>query len=225
MEIKGFIENSLVDYDGKISSVIFLPNCNFRCGFCFNSKLLLEPDKLKSIPFEKIEKYLKTHSDFIDAVVITGGEPMMQPDLLELCKKIKSLGFLVKVDTNGSYPDVLKKLVKAKVVDYIAMDIKGIFDDYDEITNVKVDIAKIKESIEFLINGDILYEFRITTVPRFINDESIKKLGKILKGAKKVRLQRFRPENAMDIKLRNSKSYTVEELEILQEVFNGKNYT
>jgi pyruvate formate lyase activating enzyme len=218
MEIKGFIENSLVDYDSKISAVVFLPNCNFRCGFCFNQKLVLEPETLETIPFERIEKYLKSHSDFVDAVTITGGEPCMHPELAELCRKFKNLGLFVKVDTNGSFPGVLKKLAEENLVDYIAMDIKGLFEDYPKITNVDADIKKLKESANFIMNGKIPYEFRITAVPKFINKESVEKIGQLLKGAKKVCLQRFRPDNAMDRKLRDAKSYTLEELQELAEI-------
>jgi len=218
MEIKGFIENSLVDYDGKISAVVFLPSCNFRCGFCFNQKLVLEPETLETIPFERIEKYLKSHYDFVDAVTITGGEPCLNPELAELCRKFKNLGLFVKVDTNGSFPGVIKKLAEENLVDYIAMDIKGLFEDYKKITNVDVDVKKLKESASFLMNGKIPYEFRITAVPKFVNKETIEKISQLLNGAKKVCLQRFRPDNAMDKKLRDSKSYTLEKLQELAEI-------
>lgn len=142
----------------------------------------------------------------------------MHPELAELCRKFKNLGLFVKVDTNGSFPGVLKKLAEENLVDYIAMDIKGLFEDYPKITNVDADIKKLKESANFIMNGKIPYEFRITAVPKFINKESVEKIGQLLKGAKKVCLQRFRPDNAMDRKLRDAKSYTLEELQELAEI-------
>lgn len=218
MEIKGFIENSLVDYDGKISCVLFLPGCNFRCGFCFNHLLIFEPEKLETVSFERIESFLNAKKDFVDAVVITGGEPSLNPQLPELCRKIKELGFLVKIDTNGSFPEVIEKLINEKLVDFVAMDVKGLLEDYKEVTNSNVDVDKIKKSINLLMKNKVGYEFRITTVPRFITDETVEKIGKMLDGAEKIALQKFRPDNAMDEEFRKMKTYTLEDLQRFADI-------
>ncbi|MEM4230428.1 MAG: anaerobic ribonucleoside-triphosphate reductase activating protein, partial [Candidatus Pacearchaeota archaeon] len=172
-EIKGFVPNSLVDWDGKVSSVIFLGGCNFKCKFCSNKDLVLEPEKLKSISFESIKNYLEKNKDFIDGVVITGGEPCLHQNLFELCKTIKKLGFKVKIDTNGSYPEILQQLLDKKLVDCVAMDIKTCFEKYKEITNTEVDIEKIKKSI-LIVAKFPEYEFRITMFPEIKYEDLIK---------------------------------------------------
>jgi len=120
MEIKAFIDLSFVDWDGKISSVFFLPRCNFRCPFCHNSTLVLHPERGETIPFERVEDYLKKQRNWIDGVCITGGEPTLHSDLPHLCSKLKEIGFLVKVDTNGTNPMMIRELINKGLVDYIA---------------------------------------------------------------------------------------------------------
>ena len=125
MEIKGFVDLSLVDWDGKLSCVIFLPNCNFRCPFCHNTTLVLHPERGETIPFERVEDYLNKQKDWLDGVCITGGEPTLHNDLPDLCSKLKEIGFLVKVDTNGTNPTMMKELMNKSLINYIAMDIKA----------------------------------------------------------------------------------------------------
>ncbi len=148
--IKGFIPTSLVDWEGKVASVIFVSGCNFRCGFCSNKELVLTPEKPKTIKFEDIKKYLLKNADFIDGVVISGGEPTLQRELALFCEEIKKLGFMVKLDSNGSHPEVLKILKEKKLVDYAAMDIKVVKEKYEEITNNKTDLGKIEESMKII---------------------------------------------------------------------------
>ncbi|MDD5699903.1 MAG: anaerobic ribonucleoside-triphosphate reductase activating protein [Candidatus Nanoarchaeia archaeon] len=162
--IKGFIPTSLVDWEGKVASVIFVSGCNFRCGFCSNKELVLTPEKPKTIKFEDIKKYLLKNADFIDGVVISGGEPTLQRELALFCEEIKKLGFMVKLDSNGSHPEVLKILKEKKLVDYAAMDIKVVKEKYEEITNNKTDLGKIEESMK-IISEFPGYEFRTTVVP------------------------------------------------------------
>src|SRR4030067_2031105 len=125
MEIKGFIGVSLVDWDGKVSSVIFLPGCNMRCPFCYNTKLVLNPKEMQTIPFEEIKNYLKNHEGGIDGVVITGGEPTIQEDLPILCEEIRKMNLAVKVDTNGTNPSMIRNLLEKGLISYVAMVVKA----------------------------------------------------------------------------------------------------
>jgi pyruvate formate lyase activating enzyme len=152
MHIKGFIDLSMVDWDDKVSAVIFLPRCNFRCPFCYNVALVVTPDELPTIPFEKIESYLERHKEGIEGVVITGGEPTVHKDLPYLCKRLKNMGFMVKLDTNGTGPSMIKELIGDSLVDYIAMDVKAPLtrEEYSRATGVdaKGFIEAVKESIK-----------------------------------------------------------------------------
>jgi len=212
LDIRGFIETSLVDWDGKIVGVIFLPGCNFRCPFCQNIGLIDHPEKYKSIPEDRIIKYLDSHKNFIDGICITGGEPTLQKNngLTELISKIKRGGFLVKLDTNGTDPEYLKYLINKKLIDFVAMDIKAPFDLYNRSTNVKVNIEDIKRSVEILKSTGIDYEFRTTMVPTLIGEKEIETIARALEGSKKYVLQQFEPENCEDIELKKLKPYDSE---------------
>ncbi|MEK6827160.1 MAG: anaerobic ribonucleoside-triphosphate reductase activating protein, partial [Nanoarchaeota archaeon] len=165
MEIKGFVPTSLVDWDGKVVSVIFVSGCNFRCGYCSNKDLVLHPENLKSIELKYILEYLGNNKEFIDGVVISGGEPTLYSETVKLCEEIKKLGFKIKLDTNGSNPEILKEFFLDKnLVDYVAMDIKTNFEKYKELTNSDIDVEKIKKSI-FIVSQFPEYEFRITLSP------------------------------------------------------------
>jgi pyruvate formate lyase activating enzyme len=195
LEIKGFIDVSFVDWDGKLSSVIFLPNCNFRCPFCHNVNLVLYPEKLQTIPFEQMESQLKKQKSWIDGVCVTGGEPTLHSDLSELCSMLKKIGYLVKVDTNGTNPIMLKELVEQGLVDYVAMDIKAPLTvmKYSEATGVKAEkfLEKVRESVKLLLKSDLDYEFRTTVVPSLHDVEDIRQICLILRGCRKYVLQRF----------------------------------
>jgi pyruvate formate lyase activating enzyme len=195
MEIKGFIDVSFVDWDGKISSVIFLPNCNFRCPFCHNLNLVLNPEKLDTIPFEYVKKQLDRQRGWTDGVCITGGEPTLHSSLPELCSRLKKMGFLVKVDTNGTNPSMLKKLMKKGLIDYVAMDIKAplTVEKYSKASGVKAEkmLENVNESIEILLGSNMDYEFRTTVVPRLHKKEDIKQICHSLTGCRKYVLQKF----------------------------------
>ncbi len=207
LDIKGFIETSLVDWDGKIVSVVFLPGCNFRCPYCQNAGLIDHPEKYKSIPEEKVFEYLESHKEFIDGVCITGGEPTLQKNsgLTEFIARLKKDGFLVKLDTNGSDPAYLKELLENKMIDFVAMDIKGPPEDYNRATNVKVNTRDIKESINILLKGAVDYEFRTTVVPTITGMPELEGILRLINGAKKYVLQQFQPENCEDIELKKLK--------------------
>jgi pyruvate formate lyase activating enzyme len=195
MEIKGFIDVSFVDWDGKISSVIFLPNCNLRCPFCHNLNLVFNPEKLDTIPFGYIENQLNRQRGWTDGVCITGGEPTLHIDLPDLCSQLKKMGFLVKVDTNGTNPSMLKKLIKNDLIDYVAMDIKAplTVEKYSKATGVNTEklLEEVNESVEILLGSIMDYEFRTTVVPTLHEKEDIKQICHSLIGCKKYVLQKF----------------------------------
>lgn len=190
MDFVGIDKFSLLDYDENVSVVIFAPTCNYRCPFCHNGDSVLGSNF--SIPFEEILSFLKSRVGLIDAVVVSGGEPTLMNDLEEKIEKIKELGFKIKLDTNGTNPDVLNKLLRKNLINYVAMDIKNSEDKYAEtvgVTNPLMD--KIKQSISIIMNSGIDYEFRTTLVAEYHTKESIEKMSELIKGAKKLFLQKF----------------------------------
>jgi len=207
VKIKGMIGASFLDWDGKIVTTLFVPGCNFRCLYCQNWELVEHPEKFEEIDFGRIKKFLLGHKDFIDGVCVTGGEPTIYEDLPDFIKKIKDMGFLVKLDTNGSKPGMIKKLIDEKLVDYVAMDMKTSFEKYDEACGVKVEVECIKKSIDIIMNSKIGYEFRTTVVSNITDESDIENIAASVKGAKKYVLQQFLPKNAMDEKLRNIAPY------------------
>ena len=190
MEFVGIDKFSLLDYEDKVSCILFCKPCNFRCPFCHNGTTVLEADTY--IPFEDILEYLQSRKGLIDAVVVSGGEPTLMPDLKEKIIKLKELGFLIKLDTNGTNPEIVKDLYESHLIDYVAMDIKNSFDKYPLTAGVKsVAIDKIKQTISYLMNSGIDYEFRTTLIDEFHTHEDMKQIGEVLKGAKKLYLQKF----------------------------------
>ena len=191
MEFVGIEKLSLLDYDEKVSCVLFCEHCNFKCPFCHNSSLVYALYN-KEIPFEEILSYLKKRIGILDAVVISGGEPTLMPDLKEKIKQIKDLGFLVKLDTNGSNPKIIKELVENNLIDYVAMDIKNSLKRYPLTTDCPhINLNNILESINYLKSNVIPYEFRTTIVKEFHDETSIKEMGELIKGADKIFLQKF----------------------------------
>lgn len=216
LEVKGFHETSFLDWDGQIVSVVYLPYCNFKCPFCHNFGLVYCPESYETIPYERIEKYLVSHKDFIDGVCITGGEPCLHKDkgLFDFIEKIKKLGFKIKIDTNGYDPETLKKLINDKLLDYIAMDIKGPLDErYDKLSGIKTDIKKIKESIQLIMDSGIKYEFRTTVIPGLLDKNDIVDIAKAIKGAQLFVVQQFVPVHAFDEALKTVKPYQKNEIE------------
>ncbi len=189
MDFTGIDKFSLLDYDEMVSVVLFAPNCNFRCPFCHNIETVV--DAKERIPFDQILNYLKSRSRLIDAVVISGGEPTLMTDLKDKIIKIRELGFKIKLDTNGSNPLMLKDLVNSKLLDYVAMDIKNSLNKYGITSGVNGNFNLLKESIEFLKKNKVDYEFRTTLIDEFHDEKSIKEMGELLKGAKKIFLQKY----------------------------------
>ena len=189
MQIAGLLKTSLSDYPNKVACVIFTSGCNFHCAFCHNRSLVDRSASL--ISEEEIFEYLNKRKGILDGVVISGGEPTLQLDILNFIKRIKQLGFLIKLDTNGSSYDIVKTLIDERLVDYIAMDIKNGPSYYDKITETNVNISEIEKTKNLLINSDIDYEFRTTLVKQYFTLESIEEMGCFLSGAKMLFLQKY----------------------------------
>ena len=192
MVINGLQKTTLLDYPSKVAATIFFGGCNFRCPFCHNMDLVLHPEHAESLSEEDILSFLRSRKGILDGVCITGGEPTLQKDLPELIKKIKDLGYCVKLDTNGTDPAMLRTLVDEKMLDYVAMDIKTSPDDYPAVCNVSnPGLGLIRESVSFLLEGRIPYEFRTTVVKEYHQDENMKQIGAWIKGANAYFLQSF----------------------------------
>ena len=178
--ISGLQKMTLLDYPGKVACTVFLQGCNFRCPFCHNSDLLGK-DGPEEIPVETLLTFLKKRVGLLDAVCITGGEPTLQKDLPDLIRQIKALGYLVKLDTNGSRPGVLKALVEEKLVDYVAMDIKNSPSRYGETVGLSnIDLTGVTESIRYLLDGHVDYEFRTTVADELHTPRDMEEMGQWL---------------------------------------------
>ena len=192
MKLHGFQKMTLLDYPGKVACTVFTGGCNFRCPFCHNALLVTELDEAEEYDEDEIIEYLKKRKGLLDGIAITGGEPLMTQDTVSFIRRIKAEGYAVKLDTNGSYPDRLKQLVSEGLVDYVAMDIKNSKELYAETAGLpKLDISKIEESVSFLLEGRVDYEFRTTVVRQFHTVESIADAARWIKGAKRYFLQNF----------------------------------
>ncbi len=192
LTIKKMIETSFLDWDGKIVTTLYVPNCNFRCPYCHNWPLFENPDEFEDVEHARIFDYLEGHRDFIDGICLTGGEPTLYPELEGFLGEIKKMGFQIKLDTNGSNPELLEALVEKDLVDYVAMDIKTSLDErYDRASGVKTDLDSLKKSIGLLMRSGIDYEFRTTVVPTIVENKDVNNIAEYIKGAKKLVLQQF----------------------------------
>jgi pyruvate formate lyase activating enzyme len=163
--LKGFVETSFIDWKGRLSSVLFCGSCNFRCPYCHNRDLVLRAEQMEDVPFEYIILTLRKYRQWVENVVVTGGEPTIHMSLFHLLGRLKEEGMHVKLDTNGSNPSVLKGVVSEGLIDSIAMDVKGPVSCYDKWCGTAVDCTKIEESVGFIMGGSLDYEFRMTVVP------------------------------------------------------------
>ena len=192
MKISGLQKTTLLDYPGKVAATVFTPGCNFRCPFCHNSLFVLNGGEGETIPEDKFFSFLDKRKGILEGVCITGGEPLMQEGLKEFILKIKERGLLVKLDTNGSFPERLKELAGCGIIDYVAMDIKNSPARYAETSGITGGIMpEINESVEFLLSGTIDYEFRTTAVRQFHTAEDFIEIAKWIKGAKRYFIQPF----------------------------------
>ncbi len=191
MLIKGFQKLTLLDYPGKTACTVFTGGCNYRCPFCHNAGLVTKMDT-EIIPESEVFNHLKKRQGILDGVAISGGEPLLQGDIEEFLKKIKELGYSIKLDTNGSFPDKLKSIIDNGLCDYVAMDIKNSKERYNETVGIdKFDISLMEKSVEILMNSDVQFEFRTTVTKNFHTVEDIEKIGEWIRGTEKYYLQNF----------------------------------
>ena len=197
MRIQGLQKLTLLDYPDRTACTIFLSGCNFRCPFCHNTPLLTA-DAADGMVEEELLAFLKKRQGLLDGVAITGGEPLLRPDLPALLEKIKALGYAVKLDTNGAFPDRLEQVVRARLADYVAMDVKNSPARYAQtVSMAELDLAPIEKSVSFLLRGIVDYEFRTTAVAELHDDASFLSLADWLAGARRYYIQRFQPRDTV----------------------------
>jgi len=207
----------LIEYPGEISAIAFTQGCNFRCPYCYNPELV-DPDLYREcISEEVVFSFLERRKGKLDAVTITGGEPTIQHDLIDFIKCVRKIGYLIKLDTNGSYPDVLEKLISGQLVDYIAMDIKGPLHKYKTVTKSKIDEDKIRQSIEMIMKAGVPYEFRTTIPKKLLHEDDLLEMGKLLRNASRYILQQFIPTRTLDKQFLKYEAYSREEMEYFRE--------
>jgi pyruvate formate lyase activating enzyme len=191
MVLGGLQKLTLLDFPGKVACTVFTMGCNFRCGFCHNAPLVLTAD---TPPYdeEAFFRFLETRKGLLDGVAVTGGEPLLQKDIAQFLARIKSMGFLVKLDTNGAFPQVLRRLVEEKLVDYVAMDVKNTPQKYPQTCGCTVDVDAIKESVAFLKSGTLPFEFRTTAMAETHTEEDFREIGRWLEGTERYFIQQFK---------------------------------
>jgi pyruvate formate lyase activating enzyme len=233
MNIGGLQKFSLLDYPGKVSAIVFTQGCNFRCHYCYNPMLVwpVRQGKVKYIPpsggkheghplirEDDLFVFLKKRTGKLDGIVVTGGEPTLQADLPEFLAKIKKLGYLVKLDTNGTNPRMLDRILKDGLVDYIAMDLKAGLENYEKVVNIKVDLDNIRKSIKIIRESGVAHEFRTTVVPEIVEIKDIEALGKLIKGEKTWYLQEFKKDaELLDERFKKKNAYNKKEMEEMRK--------
>ncbi|HID93091.1 MAG TPA: anaerobic ribonucleoside-triphosphate reductase activating protein [bacterium (Candidatus Stahlbacteria)] len=210
MKFKALQKLSVIDYLGKLCTIVFTGGCNFRCSYCHNPELVIGYEKLPDIDEKEVLDLMEKRRGFIDGISITGGEPTIHEELPEFISRVKEAGFLVKLDTNGTNPDMLLKIINN--LDYVAMDIKATPSRYKEVIGVNVDLSSIEKSIEIIMNSGVDYEFRTTVFPEFFNKEDAKQIGEWLKAAKRYVLQRPRVIKTLRGNFKDAKLYNDYEL-------------
>lgn len=217
MKIYGLNKTTLLDYPGKVAATIFLGGCNFRCPFCQNSSLVLNPSAQPEIPVKEVLSFLKKRKGILDGVCITGGEPTLSPDLPELLREIRTLGYPIKLDTNGTHPALLKTLTEQNLIQMTAVDIKACPDNYPALCGlVHPELDAVKETVEFLKNGTLDYEFRTTVIRELHSEKDFIEIGQWLTGAKAYYLQAYR--DSEEVLQPGFSSYTRKELEHFREI-------
>ena len=217
MIIKGLQKTTLLDFPTKVACTVFTPGCNFRCPFCHNASLVIEPDCSEAVDTDAFFSYLKKRKGILDGVCITGGEPLLQKDIDLFIRDIRELGFAVKLDTNGSFPDKLKELIDEKLVDYVAMDIKSSINKYPLVCGTDKFTYGVVKSVDILMSSGIDYEFRTTVVRELHKATDFEDIGKWIQGAPKYFLQQFKDSGDL-IEKEAFSAYTKEEMEELLEI-------
>lgn len=217
--IKGFVKNSLIEWEGKIVSIVFLSNCNFRCHYCHSPHLVNNPCDLETIPLDEVLTNIKKCKNWLDGVVISGGEPTVWKGLDNFISSFREIGMKIKLDTNGSNPEELENLLEKGLIDYFAMDIKAPLEkkSYDAVTGVDCDIDKIRKSVNIIMNCGLDYEFRTTVCPSYLEKSDIEAMAQSIEGAEKYILQAFRPNICLNSELLEVSPYPDEILEEFAE--------
>ncbi|MEE9605196.1 MAG: anaerobic ribonucleoside-triphosphate reductase activating protein [Candidatus Scalindua sp.] len=212
--IKGFIENSLIEWEGNIVSIIFLPHCNLRCPYCHATHLVREPNELESIPLDAVIEKIKQSKSWLDGVVITGGEPTSHSDIDLLIEIFKEMDLKVRIDTNGTNPTTLENLIQRGLIDCVAMDIKAPLreEKYRIAAGTSCDLSDIRKSIRLIMESGIEYEFRTTVCPTFLDGLDITEIARSIAGSKRYILQTFRPNNCLDSRLLDVEPYSEDEI-------------
>lgn len=220
MKIQGLQKLTLLDYPGKTACTIFLGGCNFRCPFCHNSALVTRVEENEDFEEEEILHFLKKRKGILDGVCISGGEPLIHSDLDEFLKKVRDLGYMIKLDTNGSFPERLERFVEEKLIDQVAMDLKNSKEKYAETVGVPCfDIRPIEESVEFLLEGHVPYAFRTTVVREMHQKSDFENMGEWIRGAEKYYLQQF--VNSSDVLRKGLRAYDEKVLYQALEIMKG----
>jgi pyruvate formate lyase activating enzyme len=215
MIIGGLQKFSLIDYPGEVCAIIFTVGCNFRCPYCHNPELVIGSAKIISADY--VFDFLKSRVGKLSAVSITGGEPTLHSDLIDFVEKIRLIGYKkIKLDTNGTNPHMLKKLIDDKLISYVAMDIKAPFEKYRSTVNIECDLEKIKESIELIKNSGIEYEFRTTAVEGLLEEKDIISIANYIKGAKAYHIQKFIPSKTLNESFSNKQSLSPDKLDSIK---------
>lgn len=215
----GFEKCTLVDYPGKVACMVYTIGCNFRCPYCHNPELV---DETVETTYSEtaILEFLDTRKGLLDGVVITGGEPTMHEELPAFARRVKEKGFLVKLDTNGTNPEMLRRTIDEGLLDYVAMDMKSPLDSYSHTVARAVDVEAIRESISILLASPIEYEFRTTIVKSLLSPEDLKRIGEAIRGAKSYYLQKFVPTKILNPQFRRKVTYTDEEFVKFQKIMH-----
>lgn len=221
--IRGFVETSLIEWEGQISSIIILQGCNLNCPFCHSAHLISREMPVEVVPLDGILAFLEGRRAWVDGVVISGGEPTVYPELPELLAAFKGLGLGVKLDTNGTAPGVLSDLIDRGLVDYVAMDLKAplTVKSYALAAGGAVDLEAVKRSVRLLLKGQVDYEFRTTVCPAFVRLEDLPEMARAIAGARRYVLQQFTPETAGSPELRAVQPYPKEQLAEIARSLQG----
>jgi pyruvate formate lyase activating enzyme len=220
MQIKGWVKTSLVDYPERIAASLFCGGCNFRCPNCHNSGIVLRPHDYPDLPDQEIWAFLEKRVELLDGVVLSGGEPTLQHDLLSFALRLRGLGYQVKLDTNGYRPEVVQALIDRSAVDYVAMDIKAPLDStrYAYATGVSIDIRRIRHTVDLLLAGKVAYEFRTTVVPGLLAETDFADIAQAIRGAPRYYLQQFVARNTLDPKMLSLIPYEADRLRAMADL-------
>jgi pyruvate formate lyase activating enzyme len=217
MKIGGLQKVSLIDYPGQLCAIVFTQGCNFRCPYCHNPELV-DPQRFGPvIPEDEVLAFLQKRIGRLDAVELTGGEPTIQHDLKDFIGKLKGMGYLVKLDSNGSNPGLIEELVRKQLIDYLAMDVKGPLEKYSQVAGVDVNIQDIQRSLSLIMDSGIEYEFRTTVVRSMLDLGDLLSIAKLLKNAKRYVLQGFVSVKTLNDHFLDEKTYTPEEFSIFRK--------